>query len=190
MSRIRISFLSMIIFLFMQQILHGMDLVHDGIALVASGYTLNEYTQLLGSLYNDPFKRSFDWKQFIKYGFYDGRTPPRIHPWIPSYGLALCTLAELYAQYFPKWKFAATIKRIQKKHPLMYQGSKMIMALPMLLFWSRMLFNQGTNMLNYAAHYFIAPLSLYLAGAQWMPTTKKLIDHIFLHRKKRARLFS
>ncbi len=173
--------------LFVQPPLHGMEMMHEGLSLLSSGYILKEYAQLFDEFRRD--SRTTDWKQFLQHGIYDSRTPARVYPWIPSYGLALCTLAEIYARHFTKSKFSHKLKHIQKKNRNLYQGSKMLMALPILSFWSRILLGQGTNALSYAAGNLIAPLSLYLAGSQCASAAQKLFDYIFLHRKKKARPF-
>ncbi len=172
---------------FMQPSLHGMELMHEGLSLFSSGYILKEYAQLFGEFRRDP--RPTNWKPFLKHSIYDFRTPARMFPWIPSYGLAFCTLAEIYARHFTKSKFSRKLKRTQKKNPNLYQGSKMLVALPILSFWSHILIGAGTNALRHPTRFLIAPLSLYLAGSHCAPAAQKLFAHVFLHRKKKARPF-
>ena len=166
---------------------YSMSLVHDGMLAISAGYQFKEYGQLFYSFYADRAHRQTDWGTFVTYGFYDGRSPTRVHPWASSWILASLVAYELGLKWCTKFKKCRTIGDNNKKKCPIFQSGKTLMAVPMFLFWSRIVLNMGSGAVRYCASYPIAPLSLYLSGSALAYISKNLFNHIFLHRTKKAR---
>lgn len=161
--------------------------IKDVPLLFSATYQFYEYGSLLNEFRSDKFKRPVNWSTFAIHGFYDWRTPSGIPPIASSLILAGLTIYELFGKHCTNKQKPPKIQKKSDKKQNWIQHGKFLMALPVALFWSRMVGSMGNNTVAYCMKNLIAPTSLYLAFSAIGTTTKHLFDHVFLHRVKKAR---